>query len=416
VFPEWRSGCIRKRVTSLAVSAVQPAATAHPAAVNNGAPTSAGRPALHLRGSRNQPPKEAPAQPAADGGAPRVSVTKASGNEDDRNLSPFEELVQSISADEPTPKQPAPAAAPQEPVPEAIAGSIVPGKAAAPEIPKVPSFSRVKTPVAGLARTDTSEVPTFTAPVALPPVLPPLPLSLLSTPAPDEQTDGTEANQSTGNAEAAKPVERLHANDVVLEVQIRPAAPAPETKHQETGSTTALFAPEVATEPASKRPEPAAPAQPPLQQPAPAPFSAHPAANPIQSQLPARSPEREAPIARPHEPELPKPETTQPLRSVSLEFTPDGAGDIRLRLSERAGEVHISLHSADPSLSGRIHEGIHDLVGSLSSAGYDADAWTPGQGRQQQRHADENPRKRRSESSGTGAFRGILQQPVQEIS
>jgi len=116
-----------------------------------------------------------------------------------------------------------------------------------------------------------------------------------------------------------------------------------------------------------------------------------------------------------------RPETPQPLRNVSLEFTPDGASDVRLRVSERSGEVHISLHSSDPSLSGRLHEGIHDLVGSLSSAGYDAEAWTSDQGRQNQRQredADESPKKRHGDSSGTGraeVFSSILQQPIREV-
>jgi hypothetical protein len=119
-----------------------------------------------------------------------------------------------------------------------------------------------------------------------------------------------------------------------------------------------------------------------------------------------------------HEPTLTNSETGQTLRLVSLEFTPDGASDVRLRLSERAGEVHISLHSSDPSLSGRLHEGIHDLVGSLSTAGYDAEAWTPSQGRQNQRQQDDSPKRRREDKSGSGGevFNGILQQPVREIS
>ena len=47
-------------------------------------------------------------------------------------------------------------------------------------------------------------------------------------------------------------------------------------------------------------------------------------------------------------------QAAQPLRSMSLEFAPEGARDIKLRLSERAGEVHISLHSNDSALSGTV--------------------------------------------------------------
>jgi len=107
--------------------------------------------------------------------------------------------------------------------------------------------------------------------------------------------------------------------------------------------------------------------------------------------------------------------TQHPLRSLALEFSPDGAGDIKVRLSERAGDVHISLHGTDPSLAGRVREGVGDLVGSLSKAGYDAEAWTPGQGRQNRRQPDQ--RQPGTDTSGTDAeqFSGILQ-PIQEIS
>jgi hypothetical protein len=108
----------------------------------------------------------------------------------------------------------------------------------------------------------------------------------------------------------------------------------------------------------------------------------------------------------------------QPLRSLALEFTPDGAGDIKVRLSERGGDVHISLHGTDPSLAGRVREGVGDLVGSLSKAGYDAEAWTSDQGRQNQRQESEPRQAPRKTLRGTDAdeFSGILQQPIQEIS
>ncbi len=118
------------------------------------------------------------------------------------------------------------------------------------------------------------------------------------------------------------------------------------------------------------------------------------------------------------ETDLPRNDAAQPLRSLALEFTPDGAGDLRLRLSERGGEVHVSLHSSDPSWSGRLHEGIHELVGSLANAGYDADAWTPSQGRQQQhRQPDDNSGNRKQNGMGgeTGQFAGLFQQSSEEI-
>ncbi len=96
--------------------------------------------------------------------------------------------------------------------------------------------------------------------------------------------------------------------------------------------------------------------------------------------------------ARFDEPLLRQPEQpAQPLRSLSLEFTPDGAQDVRVRLAERAGDVHISLHSTDPALTGRLSDGVHELVGTLASAGYDAQAWTPGPGSAKSRRAGSGP-------------------------
>jgi hypothetical protein len=107
----------------------------------------------------------------------------------------------------------------------------------------------------------------------------------------------------------------------------------------------------------------------------------------------------------------------QTMRSLSLEFTPDGASDIKLRLSERGGDVHISVHGTDPNLAGRLREGVGDLVGTLSKAGYEAEAWTPNQGQQNHRQPQEQRKARRDSSGGSTAeeFNGILQQPIQEI-
>lgn len=112
------------------------------------------------------------------------------------------------------------------------------------------------------------------------------------------------------------------------------------------------------------------------------------------------------------------PKTQQPLRSMALEFTPDGAADVKVRLSDRGGDVHISLHGTDPALAGRVREGVGDLVGSLSKAGYDAEAWTPSRDRQSQaREQDQRQSTRHSKDNANAEeFSGILQQPSQENS
>jgi hypothetical protein len=118
------------------------------------------------------------------------------------------------------------------------------------------------------------------------------------------------------------------------------------------------------------------------------------------------------------EPPIDQARPQPPLRSLALEFTPDGGGDIKVRLSERSGDVHISLHGTDASLAGRVREGVSDLMGSLSRAGYDAEAWTPDQRGQSQQRPPDQRKSTRGESGAIKAddFSGILQQPIQEIS
>ncbi len=114
-----------------------------------------------------------------------------------------------------------------------------------------------------------------------------------------------------------------------------------------------------------------------------------------------------------HIPEAPK----QTIRSLALELTPDGTRDLRVRITENAGNVHISLHSTDTLLSGRLQENVGDLVNTLSTAGYDADGWT----RQQGKHRQEpQPRPRRerdnsSKNSNTPSFIGMID-ATQDIS
>ena len=116
--------------------------------------------------------------------------------------------------------------------------------------------------------------------------------------------------------------------------------------------------------------------------------------------------------AAPSEPPAAEKLPTQPLRSVSLEFTPDGARDVRVRLSERAGEVHVSLHSTDPSTIRSLRDGVTDLAGILASAGYDARAWTSGHRQRDNSQRPEVPPQRRNAKIGSGAesFVGVIRQ------
>jgi hypothetical protein len=109
-------------------------------------------------------------------------------------------------------------------------------------------------------------------------------------------------------------------------------------------------------------------------------------------------------------------QATPPLRSISLDFAPDGAQDVHVRLAERGGDVHVSLHSADSAFAGRIADGVQDLVGALANAGYDAQAWTPGQERQNQRQQQEPQQQRDETNEGSEEFSAMMQQPNEEVS
>ncbi len=125
------------------------------------------------------------------------------------------------------------------------------------------------------------------------------------------------------------------------------------------------------------------------------------------------TPREDAPRATPTAQEPPADKTSaQPLKSLSLEFTPDGARDVRVRLAERGGEVHVSLHSSDPAITKNLRDGVTDLAGVLAQAGYDAKAWTSSRQQQNPQQREEPAKEPLRAGSATGAesFDGLLQQ------
>jgi len=150
-----------------------------------------------------------------------------------------------------------------------------------------------------------------------------------------------------------------------------------------------------------------------------APFQSVPASQQGPVALPSNKiPDKSPSLPAAAEPELPKTAAQPPLKSLSLEFTPDGAGDVRVRLSEHAGDVHISLHTTDSSLTQKLSEGVHELAGSLASAGYDAQAWTPDPNSQRQRGQQEQPQPKSRPGASSGPqpddFTDVLNQNPQE--
>lgn len=101
-----------------------------------------------------------------------------------------------------------------------------------------------------------------------------------------------------------------------------------------------------------------------------------------------------------------------PVRAVAIEFRPDGVHDVRVRLAEHAGEVHVSVHSADPVVTQDLREGVTGLAATLAQAGYDARAWTPDQGQRQQQPREERAAKRERRAADT-KFEGALEEVSQ---
>ncbi|HVV43747.1 MAG TPA: hypothetical protein VHC72_01035 [Bryobacteraceae bacterium] len=136
----------------------------------------------------------------------------------------------------------------------------------------------------------------------------------------------------------------------------------------------------------------------------------HPAApaEPAELVVVARPPmkaEASKPAAMPEPVVVEKP----PVRSVAIEFRPDGTHDVRVRLAEHAGEVHVSVHSADPVVTQNLQEGVTGLAATLAQAGYDARAWTPDQGQKQQQPREEREAKREKRTADT-KFEGALEE------
>jgi len=101
-----------------------------------------------------------------------------------------------------------------------------------------------------------------------------------------------------------------------------------------------------------------------------------------------------------------------PVRAVAIEFRPDGVHDVRVRLAEHGGEVHVSVHSADPVVTQDLREGVTGLAATLTQAGYDARAWTPDQGQRQQQPREERAAKREKRAADT-KFEGALEEVSQ---
>jgi hypothetical protein len=65
------------------------------------------------------------------------------------------------------------------------------------------------------------------------------------------------------------------------------------------------------------------------------------------------------------------------VHDISLKLTNKDQSSVQVRLSERAGELHVSVRTPDAGLTRGLREGLSDLVGRLEQSGYRADTWRP---------------------------------------
>jgi hypothetical protein len=68
---------------------------------------------------------------------------------------------------------------------------------------------------------------------------------------------------------------------------------------------------------------------------------------------------------------------SQAVRDISLNLSTKDQ-TVQVRLSERAGELHVTVRTPDATLTHGMREGLSDLVGRLEHGGYRAETWQPG--------------------------------------
>ena len=68
---------------------------------------------------------------------------------------------------------------------------------------------------------------------------------------------------------------------------------------------------------------------------------------------------------------------SQAVRDISLNLSTKDQ-NVQVRLSERAGELHVTVRTPDATLTHGMREGLSDLVGRLEHGGYRAETWQPG--------------------------------------
>ncbi|MBZ5596277.1 MAG: hypothetical protein LAP39_28865 [Acidobacteriia bacterium] len=96
------------------------------------------------------------------------------------------------------------------------------------------------------------------------------------------------------------------------------------------------------------------------------------------------------------------------VRDISLNLSSKDQS-VQVRLSERAGELHVTVRTPDAGLTHGLREGLSDLVGRLEHGGYRAEAWQPG-GNDAGDRSQDSPSRRGSSQQQNNGGKGSGQQ------
>jgi hypothetical protein len=62
---------------------------------------------------------------------------------------------------------------------------------------------------------------------------------------------------------------------------------------------------------------------------------------------------------------------------ISVRLSVDNKPSVDVRITDRAGEVHVAVRSADPEMAAQVRSGLSELTERLERRGFDAEIWRP---------------------------------------
>jgi hypothetical protein len=106
-----------------------------------------------------------------------------------------------------------------------------------------------------------------------------------------------------------------------------------------------------------------------------------PAGSTISSTHAAASSETKAPAETAVEPSTPAPAAAAPVaHDIKLELNVGGGQRVEVRLTDRAGDIHVAVRTPDARLSDTMRADLPALAAKLEQSGFHTDAWQPGGG------------------------------------